>query len=126
MHLGSLLPGLWRYILYYASPIYLYRACIISGLRNQQANLLRAVWMRSRDICLQKYEMPVFDPEGYQKLLDKHSRALTGQHLFVFKALFAWRDQTAREEDESIRYVDNYYPRLYLRQSAFLCCMCIV
>eukprot|EP00041_Stephanoeca_diplocostata_P042704 m.11373 g.11373 ORF g.11373 m.11373 type:complete len:773 (+) comp8531_c0_seq2:158-2476(+) len=72
---------------------------------NQQANLLRAVWMRSRDICLQKYEIAVFDPEGYQRLLDKHSRSLTGQHLHVFKALFDWRDQTARDEDESIRYV---------------------
>ena len=65
--------------------------------------------MRSKDVCLIRYEKPSYDPEGYIKLYEKHSRSLTPQQLEVFRALHAWRDQVAREEDESTRCVATRY-----------------
>ena len=44
---------------------------------NASANLLRAVWQRSRDLCLQRYEKPVYSPAQANKLYGKHNRALS-------------------------------------------------
>jgi hypothetical protein len=85
---------------------------IYDGLRNmlidrgnEQANLLRAVWMRSRDVCGVRYEKPVTGPDAYLTLYEKHSRSLTAVQLEIFRRLYEWRDHFAREEDESTRYV---------------------
>ena len=72
---------------------------------NAQANLLRAVWDRSRDVSLQRYEKSVYDAGMAMALYNKNSRALSSRQLSVFKALHAWRDGVARQEDESCRYV---------------------
>ena len=72
---------------------------------NAQANLLRAVWDRSRDVCLQRYEKSVYDASMATALYNKNSRSLSSRQLSVFKALHAWRDEVSRQEDESIRYV---------------------
>lgn len=72
---------------------------------NEQSNLLRAVWMRSRDLCATRYEKPLSDPDAYLALYTRNSRSLNALQLEIFRRLHAWRDQVAREEDESIRYV---------------------
>ncbi|KAG0238407.1 exosome nuclease subunit [Actinomortierella wolfii] len=74
-------------------------------------NLMWAVLKRSEETSLRKYEKEVYDaeggdgPNGWRLLYSKWNRALDRQQFAVFLALHAWRDQTAREEDESIRYV---------------------
>uniref|UniRef100_A0A6B2KXI9 Exosome complex component 10 n=1 Tax=Arcella intermedia TaxID=1963864 RepID=A0A6B2KXI9_9EUKA len=68
------------------------------------ANLLRSIWLRSRDVCLIKYENPVFTPDSYKYLLKLHN-TLDDTQTAVFATLYEWRDRTARMEDESVAYV---------------------
>src|SRR5207244_1525440 len=66
---------------------------------------------RSREWCLLKYEKPQFDavtgigPGGWKAALSKCNLPFNPQQIPVFKAIHAWRDRTAREEDESLQYV---------------------
>eukprot|EP00038_Savillea_parva_P019963 m.29934 g.29934 ORF g.29934 m.29934 type:complete len:759 (+) comp4644_c0_seq2:65-2341(+) len=90
-----------HYLLYIYDEL---RNLLIDG-GNENANLLQAAWMRSRDICLLKYEKPITSPDAYLNLYERHSRSLNAQQLEIFRRLFYWRDHLAREEDESIRYV---------------------
>ncbi|KAG0008149.1 exosome nuclease subunit, partial [Entomortierella chlamydospora] len=74
-------------------------------------NLLHATLLRSSETCLKRHEKEVYDaesgdgPNGWRNMYSKWNRALNNMQFAVFKALHAWRDQTARDEDESIRYV---------------------
>ncbi|KAG0351954.1 hypothetical protein BC939DRAFT_415295 [Gamsiella multidivaricata] len=74
-------------------------------------NLLRATLLRSSETSLRLHEKEVYDAEGgdgangWRNLYSKWNRALNNMQFAVFKAVHAWRDQTARDEDESIRYV---------------------
>ncbi|RKP10165.1 ribonuclease H-like domain-containing protein [Thamnocephalis sphaerospora] len=74
-------------------------------------NLLHATLDRSQETALKRYEKEMYDaehgegPGGWRNLLSKWNRAMNAQQLEVFKALHAWRDRTARDEDESVRYV---------------------
>ncbi|KAL1923207.1 uncharacterized protein VTP21DRAFT_9583 [Calcarisporiella thermophila] len=77
---------------------------------NAELNLLHATLQRSRDTSSKCYEKDQYDPEGdgpggWRYLLQRWNRALDARQLAVFKVLHAWRDQTARDEDESLRYV---------------------
>ncbi|XP_077007435.1 exosome complex component 10 [Tamandua tetradactyla] len=66
---------------------------------------LQVVWQRSRDICLKKFIKPIFTDESYLELYRKQKKHLNTQQLTAFQLLFAWRDKTARKEDESYGYV---------------------
>ncbi|KAF9121536.1 exosome nuclease subunit [Mortierella sp. 14UC] len=74
-------------------------------------NLLHATLQRSSETALKRHTKDIYDaeggdgPGGWRNLYSKWNRALNGQQFAVFKAVHAWRDQMAREEDESIRYV---------------------
>uniref|UniRef100_A0A8C9JRS2 Exosome complex component 10 n=1 Tax=Panthera tigris altaica TaxID=74533 RepID=A0A8C9JRS2_PANTA len=72
---------------------------------NQQPVQLQVVWQRSRDICLKKFIKPIFTDESYLELYRKQKKHLNTQQLTAFQLLFAWRDKTARREDESYGYV---------------------
>ncbi|XP_012662705.1 exosome component 10 [Otolemur garnettii] len=65
----------------------------------------QVVWQRSRDICLKKFIKPIFTDESYLELYRKQKKHLNTQQLTAFQLLFAWRDKTARREDESYGYV---------------------
>ncbi|RKP12521.1 ribonuclease H-like domain-containing protein, partial [Piptocephalis cylindrospora] len=72
---------------------------------------MRDVLKRSNNTSLRKYEKPIYDAirgrdkGGWGKLLERWERPLDGAQMAVFKAVHAWRDQVARDEDESVRYV---------------------
>ncbi|KAJ3093723.1 exosome nuclease subunit [Physocladia obscura] len=72
---------------------------------------LRVVLDRSKETSLRVYEKEVYDSEngegynGWSPILRKSSISLTPIQTSIFKALHAWRDRTARVEDESVRYV---------------------
>ena len=66
----------------------------------------RAVWTRSAEICRRVYKTPQFDPEGHLVLLKRSNVNLsTPSQMAVLQALYAWRDDLARAEDESPEYV---------------------
>ncbi|NXQ89329.1 EXOSX protein, partial [Nyctibius grandis] len=71
----------------------------------EQPTQLQVVWQRSRDICLKKYIKPLFSDDSYLELYKRQKKYLNAQQLTAFRLLFAWRDKTARQEDESIGYV---------------------
>lgn len=74
-------------------------------------NLLHATLQRSSETALKKHEKEIYDaeegegPNGWRNMYTKWNRSLNNQQFTVFKALHAWRDQMARDEDESLRYV---------------------
>lgn len=74
-------------------------------------NLLHATLQRSAETALKKHEKEIYDaeegegPNGWRNMYTKWNRSLNNQQFAVFKALHAWRDQMARDEDESLRYV---------------------
>jgi exosome complex exonuclease RRP6 len=76
-----------------------------------EGNLVRVCLQKSNEIALQKYDKDIYDaangtgPGGWKAMLAKWKYAMNPQQLAAFKALHSWRDHTAREEDESWRYV---------------------
>lgn len=89
--------------------------CLRNELLNKSTtddnNLVRICLQRSNEIALQKYDKDVYDAVnglgigGWKIMLSKWKYAMNPQQSAVFKALHSWRDHTAREEDESCRYV---------------------
>eukprot|EP01125_Pyxidicula_operculata_P011507 TRINITY_DN3769_c0_g1_i1.p1 TRINITY_DN3769_c0_g1~~TRINITY_DN3769_c0_g1_i1.p1 ORF type:complete len:857 (+),score=204.72 TRINITY_DN3769_c0_g1_i1:2168-4738(+) len=76
------------------------------GLSNSTANLIRSILSRSRDICLKEHEKEEALPDAYLKLYNSlNSSTLDETQLRVFAGLYEWRDQVARMEDESVRWV---------------------
>jgi len=74
-------------------------------------NLVHAALKRSADTCLNRYRKEAYDAEGgdgslgWRNLYSKWSGSFNNTQFAVYKALHAWRDQMARDEDESTRYV---------------------
>ncbi|KAJ1929727.1 exosome nuclease subunit [Tieghemiomyces parasiticus] len=66
---------------------------------------------RSAETALRTYVKEPYDAEhgdgesGWRHLLHRYSRPLRPQQFAVLRALHAWRDDMARQEDESTRYV---------------------
>ena len=69
---------------------------------------LERVWDTSKAVCLIRYDKEVFRPNGYKSLISQTKKTqshLTDQQELVLKALYDWRDATARDCDESTAYV---------------------
>ena len=69
---------------------------------------LERVWDTSKAVCLIRYDKELFRPNGYKSLISQTKKTqshLTDQQEFVLKALYDWRDATARDCDESPAYV---------------------
>jgi exosome complex exonuclease RRP6 len=75
---------------------------------------IKAVLDTSKLVCLSRYAVEPFDPEGYKTLLSYHRRnssSSRGHHDLdpvqerVLKELWDWRDRVAREQDESLHFV---------------------
>lgn len=63
----------------------------------------------SRKVCTIRYTPEVFRPEGYRALTQRrgHKTQLNARQEEVLRELWDWRDQVARQHDESIMYVCN-------------------
>ncbi|GAQ85964.1 hypothetical protein KFL_002630080 [Klebsormidium nitens] len=68
-------------------------------------DLVQQVLDRSRDLCLAVYEKELFRETSYLKLYKNYGRHLNKQQLAALAGLYAWRDRTAREQDESCGYI---------------------
>lgn len=74
-------------------------------------NLIEVVMERSKEEALQRYERPFYDiergsgPMGWYSMLSRTPALFNREQFAVFRALHQWRDQVAREEDESVHVV---------------------
>jgi exosome complex exonuclease RRP6 len=72
-------------------------------------SMMDTVLQKSKEIALQRYARDAYDITtgsgafGWDKILSKIN--ITGVQRDVFKAVHAWRDRVAREEDESPHFV---------------------
>ena len=71
---------------------------------------------RSKQVCLIRYNKEPFRPSGYRTIMDGNRNGgrrgkgnvtseLSSDQEAALKALYDWRDRTARQEDESAHYV---------------------
>ncbi|KAH0361429.1 hypothetical protein KCU65_g8742, partial [Aureobasidium melanogenum] len=78
---------------------------------NHEKDKVYDVLTRSKDTALQRYEHPVYDAAqglgagGWYKMLSRTPALLDKQQFAVFRAVHQWRDQVAREQDDSTHYV---------------------
>ena len=76
-----------------------------------EGNLIEAVMERSKEEALQRYERPFYDiergsgPMGWYSMLCRTPALFNREQFAVFRAVHHWRDQVAREEDESVHVV---------------------
>eukprot|EP00605_Chrysophyceae_sp_TOSAG23-4_P002338 GSChrysophyteH1.ASY1.ANO1.2586.1 assembled CDS len=87
--------------------------CLRRELGGEEA--YRAVLDRSRDVCLNRYEKPFFDPEGYKNLQTTRrlrgsstretQKAMSAEQQQCMRGLWDWRDGMARALDESPAYL---------------------
>jgi exosome complex exonuclease RRP6 len=68
---------------------------------------IKVVLEESRKVCTIRYTPELFRPDGYRNLADCHGQKIELNHIQeeVLKELWDWRDQTARQSDESHAYV---------------------
>ncbi|XP_046397654.1 exosome component 10 [Ischnura elegans] len=72
---------------------------------NGQNNLLKSVIQRSTELCLKKYEKPIFTDDAHLNIVQKTKKLLNNRQMYALKEIAAWRNKVAREEDESYGYV---------------------
>ncbi|KAK3116971.1 exosome nuclease subunit [Teratosphaeriaceae sp. CCFEE 6253] len=78
---------------------------------DHEGDKLWDVLVKSSDTALQRYEHPIYDPElgqgpmGWYKILARTPALLSKQQFAVFRAVHRWRDDVAREQDDSVHYV---------------------
>jgi exosome complex exonuclease RRP6 len=109
-------------MLYYARSDTHYLLFIYDSLRNAlldasqgKPDSMRAVLRFSEETALDVYEKELYDfesgmgPNGWMSMARKWmGTKLAGTTKAVFLAVHQWRDQLAREHDESQRYVLSY------------------
>lgn len=72
---------------------------------NENDNLLRSVFDRSKQVALRRYEKPSYHEQSYMELYRKSRKTFNSRQLHALRHLYSWRDRTARNEDESTGYV---------------------
>ncbi|KAK4098685.1 hypothetical protein N658DRAFT_517831 [Parathielavia hyrcaniae] len=106
---------------YYARSDTHYLLYIYDMLRNELAGLaeqnnpdgnpIDRVIQKSKEVSLQRYENPFCDLEsgagnrGWYNTLLKSPALYNGEQFAVYKAVYKWRDDIARREDESPGYI---------------------
>ncbi|KAF1973591.1 exosome complex exonuclease-like protein Rrp6 [Bimuria novae-zelandiae CBS 107.79] len=78
-----------------------------SDFSKPETNKMQEVLSKSKETALQRYEHPIYDPDlgfgssGWYRLVSRTPVQFTPQQFAVFKAVHKWRDDVAREEDDS-------------------------
>jgi exosome complex exonuclease RRP6 len=91
-----------------------------SNLSIPDGDLLHRVLEGSKSYQLQRYEVPRYDAKqgmgqlGWYKMLLKTPVLFSREQFSVFKALHQWRDNVAREDDDSVHYVMSNHALLSL------------
>ncbi|XP_063676730.1 exosome complex component 10-like [Bolinopsis microptera] len=79
--------------------------CLRYELLNQGMHTLESVYRNSTLDCQHTFRKPVFTQESYMEVYHKIRIALKPQQKECLKLIYAWRDHTARSEDESTAFV---------------------
>ncbi|RVE50713.1 hypothetical protein evm_004623 [Chilo suppressalis] len=78
---------------------------------------LLAVYEQSRHICLQTYNKEVVRADSHMPLYVRSRKSFNSRQLAALKLLYTWRDQHARELDESTTYLLPNHMLLSLAES---------
>ncbi|KAK2003952.1 exonuclease [Colletotrichum falcatum] len=108
-------------MLYYARSDTHYLLYIYDKMRNELVmksdrgnpgtDYIEATLQKSKTLSLSRYGGETFDPKtgkgnkGWYNTLLKHPMPFSGQQFAVYRAIWAWRDEVARREDESTPFV---------------------
>lgn len=82
-----------------------------SDLSQPDGDLIDVVLSRSKGEALQRYERPFYDAQrgtgaaGWYSLLCRTPTLFNREQFAVFRAVHQWRDNVAREEDESVHLI---------------------
>ncbi|KAK7529893.1 exosome complex exonuclease-like protein Rrp6 [Phyllosticta citribraziliensis] len=82
-----------------------------SDFSNPEEDRVRRVQEKSKEESMQAYSNPSSNPEngsgsmGWYRQLYKNPNAFNKEQFSVFKAVHAWRDAVARQEDEGVHFV---------------------
>lgn len=82
-----------------------------SDFSNAEEDRVRRVQEKSKEESMQAYSNPFSNPEngsgsmGWYRQLFKNPNAFNKEQFSVFKAVHAWRDAVARQEDESVNFL---------------------
>jgi len=82
-----------------------------SDISQPDGNLIEHVMNKSKSDALQRYERPFYDAQrgsgqgGWFNMLTRSSFLPNGEQRAVFKAVHRWRDNVARQEDESVQWI---------------------
>ena len=82
-----------------------------SNTFQEGGDLIEVVMDRSKEEALQRYERPFYDiqrgsgPMGWYSMLSRTPALFNKEQFAVFRAVHQWRDQVAREEDESVHVI---------------------
>lgn len=90
--------------------LYVYDAMLREVQSTHQHDGIVSVLDACKRVCLQHYEKEPFRPAGFRRLLEQAGSAtkpleVGPEQESVLSRLWDWRDQIARDEDESIAYV---------------------
>ncbi|KAK1638734.1 exonuclease [Colletotrichum phormii] len=78
---------------------------------NPSTDYIEMTLQKSKTLALSRYGGEVFDPKsgkgskGWYNTLLKHPMPFSGQQFAVYRAIWEWRDEVARKEDESTAFV---------------------
>lgn len=82
-----------------------------SNTSQEGGDLVEVTMSRSKEETLQRYERPFYDiqrgsgPMGWYNMLCRTPALFNREQFSVFRAVHQWRDQIAREEDESVHVI---------------------
>ncbi|XP_038076788.1 exosome component 10-like [Patiria miniata] len=72
---------------------------------NEANNLLQQTLQQSRQVCLRRYKKQIFTDDAHLALRRRNKKPMNPKQYEALKLLYAWRDQLARQEDESTGYI---------------------
>eukprot|EP01006_Ploeotia_vitrea_P039814 TRINITY_DN66381_c6_g2_i1.p1 TRINITY_DN66381_c6_g2~~TRINITY_DN66381_c6_g2_i1.p1 ORF type:complete len:985 (-),score=486.26 TRINITY_DN66381_c6_g2_i1:81-3035(-) len=100
-----------REMLHYAQQDTHYLLYIYDRMRNELLNMrngqrdLKEVLRRSRQVSLKTFEPSIVSDKSHLRFCSRNGLVFTDAQMRVLQALYRWRDQVARREDESVGYV---------------------
>ncbi|KAH8359924.1 hypothetical protein KR093_009575, partial [Drosophila rubida] len=90
---------------------------LLQADQGQPQQSLRMVYQMSTEVCKKRYTKPHIGPDSHLDLVRKTKRSFDNRQLHALRGIFAWRDATARQEDESYGYVLPNHMMLQIAES---------
>ncbi|KAG1672907.1 Exosome component 10 [Nymphon striatum] len=72
---------------------------------NEDFNLLKSVFSRSKETCLRRFRKPNSDGKDHFRMYRKSHKHFNARQMYALENIHKWRDCISRAEDESPGYV---------------------